>query len=131
MSRMIGFALATAAASVPSAASAGSMSFTGSVPTICVLQDNWTLGAANSAHATVSIFCNASSGARVSALLAGDEGTDYIVSMGGASQRLAPGLDTQIKQFDTAVWGTEELHVTPVDAISPSPVIILTITPEE
>lgn len=119
--------LLTALAASP--ASASTIELRGTVQTICEMRDQAVASAsATTSFTELAIFCNAADGARISASLIEGDASGYTISTSRGSFVATPGSEFDIKTFDTAFAGFEQIEVAQLSDGAPvSPVIMFEI----
>lgn len=101
----------------------------GTVQTICEMRHE--VSAAPSAMTSVAgltVFCNAPDGARISASLIAGDASGYRISTSGGSFVAAPGSEFDIRSYNTAFSGVEQIEIAQLGGGAPvSPVIMFEI----
>jgi hypothetical protein len=110
-------------------ASAATIELRGTIQTICEMRfDVASAPGETTSSAGLTVFCNAPDGARISGeLLDGAEG-GYQISTGGASFVATPGSAFELKNYNTAFAGFEQVQIAQVGGGAPvSPVLMFEI----
>lgn len=129
------FALGCAAIGLSAAvpASASVVTMTGRVPTICQLADSHAFSSVTrEMTATLTIFCNSSMGAIVSASLISGDADGYRFTLGGASFDMLPGDTANLINLTTAFHGQKSINIAAIDDqdAAQSPVVMFEILAE-
>lgn len=109
---------------------AGTITLRGEVPTICEMRYDFS-GGLTTTDAGLTIFCNAADGARLSAVLIDGDSGGYMVTGAGSSTLAMPGMEFDIRTYNTAFQGRENIHIAQVSGGAPIvPTIVFQIIPE-
>jgi hypothetical protein len=129
MTRITRFLLGTAlAAMAGSPASAATIQLRGTVQTICEMSEEVASTSATTSVAGLTIFCNAADGAHISMSLIDGDASGYRISGSGGSFVAKPGGAFDLKTFNTAFAGFEQLEIAQLGGAAPiSPVIMFEI----
>jgi hypothetical protein len=129
MTRITRFLLGAALAALAgSGASAETIQLRGNVQTVCVMNDEVASTSATTSVAGLTIFCNAADGAHMSMSLIDGDASGYRISGSGGSFVAKPGAAFDLKSFNTAFSGFEQIEIAQLDgAVPTSPVIMFEI----